>query len=200
MKTKKMSHKVKLWLLLIMSVFLVTACQGEANEILPNEEKPPVEKKEEVQVFTLPDESLELTATSKWEKDDTLHPESKLSLVSAEYNSYLLVLEDKKDDFPLDMELSYYAELISQNVKNDLEEGQVTEIKDTLVSTEQGKTFQVSGKDGEIELIYHYLITEKDDSFYQVILWSSKENIENNQVYYDNIISSPQFKEADAES
>lgn len=183
-----------------MSIFLFTGCQGDENSILPQVNKPPVEKKEELEVFILPDEVLEVTATTKWVKDDTLHPESKLSLVSEEYNSYLMVLEDKKEDFPLDMELPYYVQLISENLKKDLEEGQISEVKDTQVTGENGKLFDVSGKDGSMEIVYKYLITEKDDSFYQVILWSSKENIETNQAYYENIIISPEFRAVSTQS
>ncbi|NLB19262.1 MAG: hypothetical protein GX829_00115 [Clostridium sp.] len=200
MKSRKINYKVIPWLLMVMSIFLFTGCQGDENSILPQVNKPPVEKKEELEVFILPDEVLEVTATTKWVKDDTLHPESKLSLVSEEYNSYLMVLEDKKEDFPLDMELPYYVQLISENLKKDLEEGQISEVKDTQVTGENGKLFDVSGKDGSMEIVYKYLITEKDDSFYQVILWSSKENIETNQAYYENIIISPEFRAVSTQS
>ncbi len=195
MKSKKINYKVIPGLLVVMSLFLFAGCQGDGDSILPEVLKPPVEKKEKLEVFALPDEVLELTATTKWVKDDTLHPESKLSLVSEEYNSYLIVLEDKKEDFPLNMELSYYTQLISENLKKDLEDGQISEVRDIEVTGENGKLFDVSGKDGSMEIVYKYLITEKDDAFYQVILWSSKENIETNQAYYENIITSPKFRE-----
>lgn len=199
-KSRKTKYKAIACFLLVMSIFLHTACQGEGNSIIPQVDKPPVEKKEELEVFILPDEILEVTATTKWVNDDTLHPESKLSLVSEEYNSYLIVLEDKKEDFPSDMKLPYYTQLISENLKKDLEEGQISDVKDIQVTGEDGKLFNISGKDGGMEIVYKYLITEKEDCFYQVILWSSKENIENNPAYYENIITSPEFRGVSTQS
>ncbi len=193
MKMIKVGHKVKLWLLVLMGIFILVGCRGGEIPILPGKVNTPVEEKEKPESFKTEGEKLQITATTKWVKDDSLHPESSLSLHSEEYNSYLIVLEDKKGDFPMEMELSYYSNLISENLKNDLTEGEISEVKDMEVSGQNGKLFKVSGKEGEVPLTYLFLITEKDDTFYQVILWSSTENIENNSVYYEDIITSPEF-------
>ena len=62
MKSKKINYKVIPGLLVVMSLFLFAGCQGDGDSILPEVLKPPVEKKEKLEVFALPDEVLELTA------------------------------------------------------------------------------------------------------------------------------------------
>ena len=191
MKEIKISHK--LWLFLLVGVLLLVGCQGEENPIIPEKENTPVEEKEKPEVFKTQDETFQITATTRWMKDDTLHPQSSLSLVSKEYQSYLVVLKDEKIDLPIEMNLSYYTNLISENLKNDLVEGEVSEVRDMDVSEQYATLFQVKGYEGEIPLTYFFFITEKDDAFYQVILWSSQENMENNPIYYEEIITSLEF-------
>ncbi len=193
MKMIKINHKRKPWVLVLLGMFILSGCKGLDIPNIPGIVNTPVEEKEKPEIFKTKDDKLQITATTKWIKDDTLHPQSSLSLVSKEYNSYLVVLEDKKEDFPMEMKLSYYTSLISDKLKIDLIEGEISEIKDTEVSGQVGKIFQITGKEGEISLTYLFLITEKDDSFFQVILWSSQENIENNKLYYENIMTSPEF-------
>lgn len=200
MKKNEITHKMKLGVVLLIGMLVFVGCQGEGESILPGSEKPKVEEKEKPEVFKSEEDDFEITATTKWEKDDTLHSQASLALVSKEFNSYLMVLKDQKAGLPVEMELTLYTNLISENLKSDLTEGEISEIKDIEVTGQNAKYFQVQGKDGETPITYLFVITEKEDTFYQTILWSSKENIDNNQVYYQEIINSFGFKEASSES
>ena len=88
MKMNNLGHKGRTWLLVfLMGIFMLTGCKGAEKPILPEKIKPPVEEKEKPESLKTFGEKLQITATTKWKEDDSLHSESILSLVSKEYNS-----------------------------------------------------------------------------------------------------------------
>lgn len=138
-------------------------------------------------------DDFNITATDLWMEDVSIHEDSSLSLYNEEYNSYLIVLTDEKATFPEDIDLAYYSELVGSATTKDLEEAQVTEALPVAFNGLKGNKFYVKGTVDGVSVTYAFLIFENDRNFYQVVLWSSSANIENNLEYYEDILLSFEF-------
>jgi hypothetical protein len=145
--------------------------------------------------MTFPSDSGDWTvqATNLWLEDNSIHEESSLSLVNAQYKSYLILLKDKKENLPKDINLTYYAELAGEATLADLKEGEVTSMEDVEFGGITGKRFYIKGKVDDLSITYIFLVFQNENDYFQEIIWSSSENVENNLDYYNGILLSCKF-------
>ncbi|HSL85629.1 MAG TPA: hypothetical protein VK861_01700 [Bacteroidales bacterium] len=142
------------------------------------------------EVFTDTSGEFSITATDLWVFDAALHEESSLSLYNEEYQSYPITLFDEKLIFPDVKSLDYYSELAGESTRSDLKDGSITEMEQVTVDGMNGKKFDITGDVEDVSVTYKFLVLEDDTNFYQVIMWSFTENIQNNQEYYEDILLS----------
>ena len=185
--------------LIVMGVFAViiglsAGCSGE-DDLLPMDAQTPSgdEEMEIRKEFRSTLDDFAITATDLWMEDVSIHEDSSLSLYNEEYNSYLIVLTDEKATFPEDIDLAYYSELVSRQTTEEFEEAQVTEPEAEEFNGVKGNKFYIKGLVDGVSVTYAYLIFENERNFYQVVLWSSTGNIENNLEYYEDILLSFEF-------
>ena len=58
------------------------------------------------------------------------------------------------------------------------------------IASRPGKRFYVRGGIDGVAITYLFYVFEEEDSFLQLITWSSSANMERNQAYYNGILSS----------
>lgn len=199
-----MKNKFMMLAIVLMAAVSISGCRA-LKEDLPNSLETPVKSswkstKESVPVIketlmTFPSEEGGWTvdATNLWLEDNSLHEESSLSLVNAQYNSYFILLQDKKENLPKGIDLTNYAELAGEATLADLKEGEVTSMEDVKFGGITGKRFYIKGKIDDISITYIFLVFQNENDYFQEIIWSSSENIENNQGYYSDILLSFKF-------
>lgn len=177
--------------LLFMTVLLVPGCRANPGETwIPESPDSPTPEVEEPLVFESRQDDFQITATNRWMEDVSLHGDSILSLGNEAYDSYLILLKDSKSSFPRDIHLTYYAELTGEATLVTLDNGEVTELEEVEIASRPGKRFYVRGGIDGVAITYLFYVFEEEDSFLQLITWSSSANMERNQAYYNGILSS----------
>lgn len=190
-------------ILLIMMIF-VSACGIKEEDItdeLTNQTGNGQQQNdlETFKEFTSSSKKLSILATDLWKIDPTLHEESDLSLYNEAYQSFLITLWDEKASFPEDMDIDSYSQLTASAAAKDMKEATVTESESVEVEGLEGRKFYVEGLIDGTSVTYQFLILENDENYVQVILWSYTENIQNNSVYYDDLIESVKLHEVESE-
>lgn len=176
---------------LLMTLLLLPGCRNSPGESwIPESPESPAPELEEPLVFKSRQDDFQITATNRWMEDVTLHGDSILSLGSEAYDSYLILLKDSKSSFPRDIHLAYYAELTGEATLVTLDNGEITELEDVEIASYPGKRFYVRGGIDGVAITYLFYVFEEEDSFLQLVAWSSSANMERNQAYYNGILSS----------
>lgn len=181
--------KLMVMSLLAMVMSFPVGCSKEPvpDDVLPESESAETETQKD---FKSDSGKMSITATDLWTVDESLHDESELSLYNEEYQSYLIILTDEKKVFPGDTDLDEYGDLVSESTMEGLDEGNLSEVKTLQVNGLEGRTFQITGLVDGTSVTYKFMVLEDETEFYQVIMWSFSENIENNTEYYEKILNS----------
>jgi len=190
--TMKKKSRWKILFVLSMFVIVMSISLGCSREAVPGEimNEDEVQETEIKKEFRSDSGELAISATDLWSVDESLHDGSKLSLYNEEYQSYLIILTDKKELFSSETSLEHYGELVAESTMEGLEEGTVSETEKLEINGLEARSFSVSGLVDDISVTYKFLVLEDKSDFHQVVTWSFSENIENNPEYYDEILHS----------
>jgi len=86
-----------------------------------------------------------------------------------------------------------YSEFVYDLIVESLYSYESTEWKDLKINNLNARQIGISGKISGLDVYYHYTIIEGAKDYYQVLIWTLKDKLEEHKPYMDEIANS--FKE-----
>lgn len=123
-------------------------------------------------VFTSKDKLVQLTATSGWSKDNSLHEEANLVISNRFADKYVLVISEAKDDLGDSLTLEEYAEIVETNFDDELVNSSIGKFHPAVVDHNPAIRFTVSGEVDDVDVTYIMTVIETPTHFHQVMAWT----------------------------
>lgn len=137
------------------------------------------------------DGKVQLTATEEWqEPEELLHIDSNISIINVSKDMYTIVIPDPKEYFTDDMTLNDYYTIIFNNMSSSFTNPTATDPLDNVIENYNSIQFELSGEISKIKLRYLVTIVETEDSFYQIIEWTSHSTFQKYKEELSSIASS----------
>ncbi|ETA81284.1 hypothetical protein [Youngiibacter fragilis] len=163
-----------------LSLFISSCALGDSVSLL------------EVRQKTFKDASGSFTveATTKWNEDQRLHEESRLSLANTDESAYFISLLDHKSAFSSEMNLRLYSELAGEATAEGLQDAITDGMDRIAVNGMVGYEFTITGMIEGVRITYMFVIIEDAENFIQLVIWSSEKMISENRLEYMKILTS----------
>ena len=142
------------------------------------------------------DGKVQLTIPKDWEELSELKQvNEKICLgVGNKYKEkYGQVISESKEDFSKDITLDEYNNIIVEQVRAQISNGEFSKCKDIEINGYKAKIFEIKGEVSKVKVAYLYAIIDAPNSFNQVITWSLQSKYEQNKEELNKVIQS--FKE-----
>jgi hypothetical protein len=157
----------------------------------------------EVQTVSIKNQySLELPDFLSKARD--LHEDASLQYQNALREFYVVVIDEPKQeffdiastttDFPADF--NGYHQILRSGLEEAIQKIEITQSKDAQINGLKAKMFSLTGEIESIPVYYEVAYVEGKDRFYQIVIWTLKDNQEKYKTQMQQIIKS--FKETGA--
>ena len=133
-----------------------------------------------------------------------LHDDASLQYQNALREFYVVVIDEPKQDFydiastttDFPADFNGYHQILRSGLEESIQKIEITPSKDTQINGLKAKTFSLTGEIEKIPVYYEVGYVEGKDRFYQVVIWTLKDNQQKYKTQMQKIISS--FKETGA--
>ncbi len=136
------------------------------------------------------DGEVQLTVTEEWK--ETLEPlseDSNISIINKAKDMYLIIIPDSKKYFTDDMTLDNYYSLVLENMEVSLTDSKSTNQLNNPLENYNSIQSELFGEISKIKLGYSITAVETEDSYYQIIAWTSKPTFLKYKDELSNIIN-----------
>lgn len=152
------------------------------------------ENTSETQTITSAESGLSMVFPKSWKKQNDLNEEASVQMGYPVKEQYMIVLEEKKEDFVDDFTLDDYISIILSNMQTAVEASENTEITDVKINGLSAKQFEISGAVERIKIKYLITCVENDDVFYQITSWSLQSKYDACKPIFEEILGSISFE------
>lgn len=195
----KMKKKIiSMCLCLMLSIGVLYGCTLK-DRIEGNKEKENVsseKEQEKFQVYPLGDGSQRILITNLFEEQN-LGEQDATYFYNEQYETHFLIKEGRKAEGIGSLSLEEYLSLSRESVTRKLHQVEDDWLESSMERPDQ-REYYVRGRLDEESITYAVKIIETEDQFYEMILWSFTENMEENKAYYEDLLRS--FKKMDVAS
>lgn len=136
-------------------------------------------------------ENISFSLPSSWAKIENLNTDVFENMyANKDYTRFLgLIIEDKKN-FRKDVDLEKYTELVQTQTAKNAGVSNLSAVEErTSQNGIQKINLQFELKVDDVDFYYYLLTFEKDNKFYQMLFWTSKEFSENSKDVFEKISS-----------
>lgn len=183
-----MKKLIGMSLCLAISASVISGCtiKDKIQEITDPGNVVSEKEKEKFQVFPLGDGSRRILITDLFE-EKTIDEESTTYFYNEKYETHFLIKEEKKENLK-GIFLEDYIALSKESISQKLEEVEKEWIEEGL--EENQREYYMKGRLDGSSITYGVEIMETEGAFYEMILWSFTENVEENKEYYQDLLRS----------
>lgn len=140
--------------------------------------------------FVSDNKNVSVIASIDWENDTQLNEESILHISNTTNDEYVIVMEEPKETFSTDLELSEYTNTVLSNAENELINTDISDIFETTIDGNPSQYFQVSGEYDGMNVTFLYYCVETHDCFYQLVGWTQTPYFDDNKQELMKILES----------
>jgi hypothetical protein len=148
--------------------------------------------------------SIDLPKSFK--KANRLNPEASLEYMDAVNGLYVIVIDEQKDavinaivenglENTYSPDLKGYSQLLADTMKPNLKAGTIKPFNDTIINGLNARKTDLEGIVENLRIHYELGVVEGKNRFYQIMTWTTPNDLLKNQEQMQAIISS--FKETD---
>lgn len=183
-----MKKLIGMSLCLAISASVISGCtiKDKIQEITDPGNVVSEKEKEKFQVVPLGDGSHRILITDLFE-EKTIDEESTTYFYNEKYETHFLIKEEKKENLK-GISLEDYIALSKESISQKLEEVEKEWIEEGL--EENQWEYYMRGRLDGSSITYGVEIIETEGAFYEIILWSFTENVEENKEYYQDLLRS----------
>ena len=146
--------------------------------------------------FKSEDGKLQISAPKSWKSLAELkkvNPRLSVGIGDKAKETYTSVISESKENVTKDFTLDKYYSLVTEQLKTQIKNGEITDTKDVTVNGCKGKTFILKGEVNNIKITYLYALIDSPNYYSQVLTWSLSSSFEKNKTTLSDIINT--FKE-----
>ncbi len=143
---------------------------------------------QEDQVITIANQ-YSLTVPGYMSEMPDLHDDASLQYGNLFKEAYVIVLDEPKGELKLALEennlldyysndLDGYADLIFESMEEEINNGYLLELQDTVVNNTKAKITSLMGEYDGINIVYYLGVYEGKERYYQVITWTQQSKAE----------------------
>ncbi len=182
----------------LLTLALTTAVGCGAKTTNATKTPAKTEKAQEVKTkdFKSPDGKLQITIPENWKQLDELkqiNDKVSVAVGNKPNEEYATVISESKENFSKDMSLNQYYDIISKQLKKQITNAEISDVKDSEINGCKAKTFKIKGEVQNIKVSYIYGIIESPNSYNQVVTWTLTTKFDKNKDQLTKVIES--FKE-----
>lgn len=186
---KKNMSKIAALLLSFVLVFAAVGCGTKASTT--------TKKNDEVKtkVMKSSDGKLQVSVPESWKEVSELksiNPLYVLGVGDKAGEMYLGVLSESKDNFK-DMTLEKYYEAITTQLKTQIQNAEIANVKDAEINGCKAKTYEISGVVNNIKVTYSNAVIDSPKAFNQIYSWTLATKFSKNKATLENAVKT--FKE-----
>lgn len=133
----------------------------------------------------------QLTVLDDWRKGINLHEEAEIQVVAPVKNAFAIVLTEPKDDFSKGFTYADHAELTFDKLVNGIEEAEIVRGPDSLqINGRRAVQYEAIGTVRSLRIVYIHTTVDGQESFHQIIAWTTASRIERNRGDLETVIAS----------
>ncbi len=176
MSKHKKRSTFKALIILMMTIFLISACSTSNNSNSAGDGNSNGEKK-----FSSKDGQVQLTLNKGWTEDPTLMEQAVLGVSERKNEKYVMVNIISKSGMADNATLDDFKALVLNNMKMSLENAEESNNKTINVDHTEAQLFEILGEAQKVKVHYLVAVLEKGGSFYQIVTWSTQSQFESNK-------------------
>lgn len=179
-----MKHSIKKFgiLLVIFLVVFTTACGG-LTEIDFNDET-------QVKRVLSSDNGSSILVPKIWSDVRIEGDHVDINVESPLKEQYAVVLTESADLFSEDMTLDDYYELISESMRESMDNTTLTEPQSSEIDNSPALLFELHEEGDEVKISYLVALVKGESNYYQIVTWTLQDKFEDYKDLYMNIINS----------
>lgn len=125
------------------------------------------------QTLTTADKRLSVVVPGDWTRDDSLHDEADLGAHQKVKELYVVLLDEKKEDFE-DMTLEKHAELTLSSIESSMKNAELSKPVKLTINGCPAVQYVINGSVDNIKVVFIHTTIETGKSFCQMLTWTLK--------------------------
>lgn len=167
---------------------MLFACDNKKTE---DDDNVSSEISEESEFFEVKAENISFYLPSSWGNIENLNADVFENMyANNDYTRFLGLIAENKKNLAKDVDLAKYAELVKSQMAKNAGVSELSALEERTSENGIEKiNLQFELKVEDVEFYYYLSVFEKDNKFYQMLFWTSKEFRESSKDIFENISS-----------
>ena len=169
--------------LLIFLIGIVLGCKQMEHMVRPTDLKSS-------------DGKFQITVPAGWRENKTLHEDASIGAANTSKEVYVIVISENKSDFASDIDLDKFTEVTRTSMTSKLKSPEATPATPVKINGKTGRQYMLQGEGKLVKVAYLVTTVETAEQYHQIIAWTLKSRIDQNQPVLQQVTES--FREATA--
>ena len=141
-------------------------------------------------VLTSPDGKFQLTIPAGWREDPSLREKAGIKASNRLQELYVIVISESKEDFADDMTLERFTTITSNHMISKIGSPEASPPLRTTINTNPALQYELQGVINDVKIAYLITTVETPRNFHQIITWTLRSRIDQNQSTLQKVTSS----------
>ena len=141
-------------------------------------------------VLKSPDGKFQLTVPAGWRQNLLLNEQAEIKAGSPLQEMYVIVITEAKTDLTDDLTLDQYTKIVLDSMTSNLATPVSSPPVPITINGNDGRQYEIQGEAKNVKLAYIVTTIETDAHFHQVVTWTLRSRIDQNQLTLQQVAAS----------